>query len=458
MDRNGLYCEFSTGWDDHACHPRSCLGRAFENLRGANLTSISRLTLGKVFLKQLGITEQPDFLLQFRHGISHLKGSEWGISWQSGWFLKALLGNSTQMRGRIGKTSDRACLTQTEWVPEHPLSGYIAQIRCWLDSSWLCYGAHTHIKNPVRHIYVLLFQSQPSQERTRGLKWKGAPTQACILIKQGFAQNLGARGRDRFIVVPWRWRIDAQGAGMGKRWVRWVPHHSKVTSHFGSVLLHTHSDVGLLDVASQDTDVGIGFSILRDIAENYWDSNSWAYKIDGIADVLPQGEAESKVFFGGEQAASCTRWSNWGAANFLRSGLGFRWWGILTRLKVEVAWSSSKQDFCFACKFRCMFHLHWDCQFMKFLFETVLTWWWYFWLLFRESRYHHWQPKQQSSHHPASERCRRAQETSRVLMRGRCLIWHGAFVDILHVCFERFTTKHRDCWICQLLSLLYLTK
>ena len=145
MDRNGLYCEFSTGWDDHACHPRSCLGRAFENLRGANLTSISRLTLGKGFLKQLGITEQPDFLLQFRHGISHLKGSEWGISWQSGWFLKALLGNSTQMRGRIGKTSDRACLTQTEWVPEHPLSGYIAQIRCWLDSSWLCYGAHTHI-------------------------------------------------------------------------------------------------------------------------------------------------------------------------------------------------------------------------------------------------------------------------------------------------------------------------
>ena len=114
---------------------------------------------------------------------------------------------------------------------------------------------------------------------------------------------------------------------------------------------------------------------------------------------------------------------------FFRSRLGFRWWGILTRLKVEVAWSSSKQskqDICFACKFRCMFHLHWDCQFMKFLFETVLTWWWYFWLLFRESRYHHWQPKQQSSHHPASERCRRAQETSRVLMRGRCLIWHGA--------------------------------
>lgn len=42
-----------------------------------------------------------------------------------------------------------------------------------------------------------------------------------------------------------------------------MPHHSKVTSHFGSVLFHTHSDVGLLDVASQDTDVGIGFSILR---------------------------------------------------------------------------------------------------------------------------------------------------------------------------------------------------
>ena len=48
-----------------------------------------------------------------------------------------------------------------------------------------------------------------------------------------------------------------------------MPHHSKVTSHFGSVLLHTHSDVGLLDVASQDTDVGIGFSILRCIAEHY---------------------------------------------------------------------------------------------------------------------------------------------------------------------------------------------
>ena len=85
------------------------------------------------------------FWLQFRHGISHLNGLEWGISWQSGWFLKALLGNCTLIRGRIGKTSDRACLTQTEWVPEHPLSGYIAQIRCWLDSSWLCYGAHTHI-------------------------------------------------------------------------------------------------------------------------------------------------------------------------------------------------------------------------------------------------------------------------------------------------------------------------
>lgn len=69
-------------------------------------------------------------------------------------------------------------------------------------------------------MFSCFFQSQPSQERTRGLKWKGAPTQACILIKQGFAQNLGARGRDRFIVVPWRWRIDAQGAGMGKRWVR----------------------------------------------------------------------------------------------------------------------------------------------------------------------------------------------------------------------------------------------
>lgn len=116
--------------------------------------------------------------------------------------------------------------------------------------------------------------------------------------------------------------------------------------------------------------LAIGFSILRCIAENYWDSNSWACKVDGIADVLPQGGAESNVFFGGEQAASCTRWSNWGAANFLRSGLGFRWWGILTRLKVEVAWSSSKQskqNMCFACKFRCMFHLHWDCQFMKFL-------------------------------------------------------------------------------------------